>query len=147
MKGSGKMTECIFCKIIEGTIPSAKIYEDEHVYAFMDIMPLTKGHVLLIPKKHTENVYNFTAEEAGQLFAVAPKIANALKAEFNPIGMNLLQNNGAPAGQSVFHFHLHFIPRYDESDGFDLALWEPKVSEYTPERIKEIAASIQKQLS
>ena len=73
------MTECIFCKIIEGTIPSVKIYEDEHVYAFMDIMPVTKGHVLLIPKTHRENIYDLTEEEASQLFSVAPKIANALK--------------------------------------------------------------------
>ena len=77
------MTDCIFCKIIEGTIPSAKIYEDEHVYAFMNIMPVTEGHVLLIPKKHVENVYDFSEEEASRLFAAAPKIANALKDNLN----------------------------------------------------------------
>ena len=97
------MTECIFCKIIEGTIPSAKVYEDEHVLAFMDIVPVTKGHVLLIPKTHRENIYDLTAEEAAQLFSVVPKIANAIKDEFKPAGMNLLQNNGAYAGQAVFH--------------------------------------------
>src|SRR6185312_9200205 len=108
MKGAElKMTNCIFCKIVEGTIPSTKIYEDEYVYAFMDIMPVTKGHVLLIPKKHVENVYDFSDEEASHLFAAAPKIANALKAEFKPAGLNLLQNNGAHAGQTIFHFHLH----------------------------------------
>ena len=139
------MTACIFCNIIEGTIPSAKIYEDEHTIAFMDIMPVTKGHVLLIPKTHRENVYELTEEEASHLFAVVPKIANALKAEFNPAGMNLLQNNGAPAGQAVFHFHLHFIPRYDETDGFKPTL-ETKVSEYTPEQIQEIAADIRAKL-
>ena len=139
------MTECIFCKIVEGSIPSAKIYEDEHVYAFMDIMPVTKGHVLLIPKKHAENIYAFSEEEASRLFGVAPKIANALKTEFKPAGMNLLQNNGAPAGQSVFHFHLHFIPRYDETDGFQ-PTWQTKVSEYTPARIQEIALGIREKL-
>ena len=140
------MTDCIFCKIVEGTIPSAKIYEDEHVYAFMDIMPVTEGHVLLIPKKHVENIYDFSEEEAANLFAAAPKIANALQAEFKPAGMNLLQNNGAPAGQSVFHFHLHFIPRYDETDGFQ-PTWEPKQNEYTPERIQELAEGIREKLT
>lgn len=140
-----EMTNCIFCKIIDGTIPSAKIYEDEHVYAFMDIMPVTEGHVLLIPKKHVENVYDFTEDEASHLFAAAPKIANALKAEFKPAGMNLLQNNGAPAGQSVFHFHLHFIPRYDDTDGIQLG-WVPKENEYTSERIQELAGAIQERL-
>lgn len=106
------MSNCIFCKIIAGEIPSVKVYEDEHVYAFMDIMPLSKGHTLLIPKTHREFVYDMTPEEAGQLFSVAPKIASAIKETFEPEGMNLLNNNGPKAGQSVFHFHLHFIPRY-----------------------------------
>lgn len=140
------MTSCIFCKIIEGSVPSAKIYEDEHVYAFMDIMPVSKGHVLLIPKKHEENLYNLSEEEAANLFSVAPKIARALKDEFKPAGMNLLQNNGAPAGQSVFHFHLHFIPRYDETDGFQLSSWEPKHEEYTPDRINAIAEIVREKL-
>ncbi|MER2088932.1 MAG: HIT family protein [Sporosarcina sp.] len=139
------MTECIFCKIIEGTIPSVKIYEDENVFAFMDIMPVTKGHVLLIPKTHRENVYDLTEEEAAHLFSVVPKIANALKDEFKPAGLNLLQNNGAPAGQAVFHFHLHFIPRYDETDGFR-PTFETKESESSTERIQEIAAQIRAKL-
>lgn len=139
------MTSCIFCQIIEGTIPSAKVYEDEHVYAFMDIMPVTKGHVLLIPKKHVENIYDFSAEDASHFFAVAPKIANVLKDEFKPAGMNLLQNNGAPAGQSVFHLHLHLIPRYDETDGFQPG-WETKQAEYTPASIAELADKIREKL-
>ena len=145
MKGCVEMTDCIFCKIIEGTMPSAKIYEDEHVYAFMNIMPVTKGHVLLIPKKHIENIYDFSEEDASLFFAAAPKIANALKDEFKPAGMNLLNNNGAPAGQAVFHFHLHFIPRYDESDGIQMA-FKTKESEFTSERIKEIADGIRSKL-
>lgn len=147
MKGSVQMTSCIFCKIIEGTIPSAKIYEDEHVYAFMDIMPVTKGHVLLIPKKHVENIYDFTEIDAANFFAAAPKIANVLKDQFKPAGMNLLQNNGAPAGQTVFHYHLHFIPRYDETDGFDLASWQPKKDIFTTEKIQALAAEIRAQLA
>ena len=139
------MTSCIFCQIIEGTVPSAKIYEDEHVYAFMDIMPVTKGHVLLIPKKHVENIYDFTEEDAAQFFAAAPKIANVLKEHFRPAGMNLLQNNGGFAGQSVFHFHLHFIPRYDRTDGFQPA-WETKQDEFTPEVINKLADVIREKL-
>lgn len=139
------MTACIFCKIIEGSIPSATIYEDEHVLAFMDIMPVTKGHVLLIPKKHHENVYELTEEESSRLFSVVPKIANALKDEFKPAGMNLLQNNGASAGQAVFHFHLHFIPRYDETDGFQ-PTFITQESESSAERIQEIAAGIRVKL-
>lgn len=135
------MSECIFCKIIDGSIPSAKIYEDEYVYAFMDIMPLTKGHTLIIPKNHKENVYDLSEEEASNLFKVVPKIASALKESFGPVGMNLLNNNGAPAGQSVFHFHLHFIPRYDQTDGFRTT-WITKEKTFTPEIIQNLAGEL-----
>ncbi len=135
------MSECIFCKIIDGSIPSAKIYEDEYVYAFMDIMPLTKGHTLIIPKNHKENVYDLSEEEASNLFKVVPKIASALKESFGPVGMNLLNNNGAPAGQSVFHFHLHFIPRYDQTDGFR-PTWITKEKTFTPEIIQNLAGEL-----
>ncbi|AIY04825.1 histidine triad (HIT) family hydrolase [Planococcus sp. PAMC 21323] len=140
------MTNCIFCKIIAGEIPSVKIYEDEHVFAFMDIMPLSKGHTLLIPKSHREFVYDMTPEEAGNLFAVAPKIAKAINETFQPEGMNLLNNNGAKAGQSVFHFHLHFIPRYGQTDGFG-AKWMTKEKEFTSERIQELAESVKIKLN
>lgn len=139
------MTSCLFCKIIEGSIPGEIIYEDDHVVAFMDIGPVSVGHVLLIPKTHRENIYDMTEEEASHLFAVAPKIANALKEEFTPAGLNLLQNNGAAAGQAVFHFHMHFIPRYDQNDGFQFT-WDPKVEEIPQERIRQIAAGIRTQL-
>lgn len=139
------MTDCIFCKIIDGTIPSTKVYEDEHVLAFMDILPVTKGHVLLIPKTHRENLYEMAEDEAARLFAVAPKIANAIKAEFQPAGMNLLQNNGAFAGQAVFHFHLHFIPRYGETDGFQ-PTFESKEAQFPASALTEIAAGIRKHI-
>ncbi|MBT2571859.1 HIT family protein [Planococcus sp. ISL-110] len=140
------MTNCIFCKIIAGEIPSVKIYEDEHVFAFMDIMPLSKGHTLLIPKTHREFVYDMTPEEAGKLFSVAPKIAKAINDTFQPEGMNLLNNNGAKAGQSVYHFHLHFIPRYGQTDGFG-AKWITKEKEFTSERIQELAESVKQKLT
>ncbi|WP_017379236.1 HIT family protein [Paenisporosarcina sp. TG-14] len=140
------MSDCLFCKIVEGSIPSTKVYEDEHVLAFMDIMPLTKGHTLLIPKKHHENVYEMSSEEAGQLFSVAPKIAASLKASFQPAGLNLMNNNGASAGQSVFHFHLHFIPRYDQTDGFK-AVWQTKEKQYTSEMFAQYAEQIRLNLN
>ncbi|GGA47775.1 HIT family protein [Psychrobacillus lasiicapitis] len=140
------MSECIFCKIIDGSIPSAKIYEDEHVYAFMDIQPLTKGHTLVIPKSHKEFVYDLSEDEASNLFKVVPKIASVLKETFGPVGMNLLNNNGAPAGQSVFHFHLHFIPRYDQTDGFR-ATWHTKEKTFTSEVIQDLAKELAEKLA
>ncbi|WP_301107355.1 HIT family protein [Sporosarcina sp.] len=139
------MASCIFCKIVEGSIPGEKVYEDEHVIAFMDIMPVTKGHVLLIPKKHCENLYDMTEEEAANLFKAAPKIATALKEEFQPAGMNLLQNNGSFAGQTVYHFHMHLIPRYDKSDGFQLE-FQPKVEQFPTDVLTELAANIKQRL-
>lgn len=140
------MKDCIFCKIIAGDIPSVKIYEDEHVYAFMDIMPLSKGHTLLVPKTHREFVYDLSPGEAANLFSAAPKIAAAINETFQPVGMNLLNNNGAKAGQSVFHFHLHFIPRYGETDGFG-AKWITKEKEFTSERIQELAEKVKAKLT
>lgn len=140
------MSDCLFCKIIDGSIPSTKIYEDEYVYAFMDIGPLTKGHTLLIPKEHCANVFEMSEETAANLFKVAPRIANAIKDTFKPAGMNLLNNNGAPAGQSVFHFHLHFIPRYDATDGFK-PTWNTKEDEYTPEILQKLSKEIKANLN
>ncbi|WP_409253345.1 HIT family protein [Bacillus sp. SCS-153A] len=139
------MSDCIFCKIIDGEIPSSKVYEDDHVLAFLDISQVTKGHTLVIPKVHKENVYELTEEIASNIFAAVPKIANAIKAEYNPIGLNLLNNNGEDAGQSVFHFHLHIIPRYGQGDGFG-AVWKTHTDQYTKEELKEIADGISKHL-
>jgi len=147
MRGDVKlMSDCLFCKIVDGSIPSTKVYEDDYVIAFMDIMPLTKGHTLLIPKKHCADVFDMTSEEAGQLFSVVPKIASALNATFEPAGMNLLNNNGAPAGQSVFHFHLHFIPRYDQTDGLKVN-WQTKEKQFTSEMFNEYAEKIRTNIS
>ncbi|MFW5894554.1 MAG: HIT family protein, partial [Bacillota bacterium] len=110
--------DCIFCKIIEGEIPSYKVYEDEHVYAFLDITQNTKGHTLVVPKNHLKNIYELDEETANHVFTAIPKVANALKKAFNPIGLNVIQNNDRPL-QSVFHFHVHLIPRY-EDDGITL---------------------------
>ena len=112
------MDNCIFCKITNGDIPSAKVYEDENVYAFLDISQVTKGHTLVIPKIHKENIFELDAEIAGPLFQSVKKVADAIQSAFSPKGMNLLNNNGETAGQTVFHYHVHLIPRYSSEDGF-----------------------------
>ncbi|MBU8880006.1 HIT family protein [Bacillus sp. FJAT-29790] len=139
------MSDCIFCKIVNGEIPSAKVFENEHVVAFLDISQVTKGHTLVIPKIHKENVFELDAETARHIFEAVPKIAGAIKAEYSPLGLNILNNNGKDAGQEVFHFHLHLIPRYGSGDGFG-AVWKSHQSDYTPADLQEIAGSIQKHL-
>lgn len=109
---------CIFCKIANGEIPSYKIYEDENVMAILDISQATKGHVLVISKQHFKNLYDMDEASAANIFKVVPKIAKALKKAFNPIGLNVIINTEKPL-QSVFHFHLHMIPRYYQ-DGVDI---------------------------
>lgn len=110
---------CIFCRIIQGEIPSYKVYEDDYVLAFLDISQITKGHTLIMPKRHVKNVYEMDEALASQVFKSVPKIANAIKKAFNPIGLNIINNNEKPH-QSVDHFHIHLIPRY-ENDQFDIA--------------------------
>lgn len=135
------MSDCIFCKIVNGEIPSYKVFENENVVAFLDISQVTKGHTLIIPKVHKENVFELTPEIAQNIFEVVPQIANALKATYNPIGMNLVNNNGEKAGQTVFHFHMHLLPRYGEGDGFG-AVWKSHQSEYKAEDFQKMAAEI-----
>ncbi|MFC4388666.1 HIT family protein [Gracilibacillus marinus] len=134
-------SDCIFCKIIAGDIPSAKVYEDEDVFAFLDISQVTKGHTLVIPKTHTKDIYETNEEIAAKVFSRVPKIANAIKKAFEPVGINILNNNEAPAGQSVFHLHIHLIPRYGKEDGFG-AKWITHDQDYTKEALSEIATTI-----
>lgn len=108
-----KKEECIFCKIAGGDIPSNTIYENSEFKVIMDIAPATKGHVLIIPKEHFSDIYDIDAVTAGKLFQLATVVARALKEVLNCDGMNVLQNNGEIAGQTVFHFHMHLIPRYE----------------------------------
>ncbi|WP_210364659.1 HIT family protein [Bacillus sp. REN3] len=139
------MSDCIFCKIINGEIPSAKVYEDEHVLAFLDISQVTKGHTLVIPKVHKENVYQLPEEVAANVFKAVPKIASAIQSAYEPIGLNILQNNGEAAGQSVFHFHMHLIPRFGKGDGFG-AVWKTHQDQYTQDDYKQIAVEISSHL-
>ena len=115
---------CIFCKIIQGEIPSFKLYEDGLTYAFMDINPLNDGHALVIPKYHAENIHTMPAEWLGPTMSTVQSIATAINKVVQPEGINLLQANGPGAKQSVFHFHMHVIPRYvDDGAGMN---WEIK---------------------
>ncbi len=107
--------DCIFCKIVKGEIPSYKIYEDDNIIAILDISQATKGHTLIISKKHFKNLYEIDELSAGKIFKVVPKITNAIKKAFNPIGLNLLINTDKPL-QTVLHFHMHLIPRYEKED-------------------------------
>lgn len=140
-----KHDDCIFCKIIDGEIPSAKVYEDDHVYAFLDMSQVTTGHTLVIPKEHTKDIYDMSPDVASELFARVPKIANAIQIAYNPVGLNILNNNGEFAGQTVFHLHLHLIPRYDEQDGFG-AKWVERSNEFQFEDLETIATTIHKKL-
>jgi len=108
------MDSCIFCKILKGEIPSSTIYEDENVKVIMDIEPAAKGHAILLVKEHVANVFELNAELAGKVFSVVPKVATAIKEELGCDGMNILQNNGVEAGQTVFHLHIHFVPRWKD---------------------------------
>ena len=104
--------DCIFCKIANGEIPSATVYEDSICRVILDVNPANKGHALIIPKEHFDNIYSMDAETAAKIFSIATEVAKAQKAELNPDGLNILQNNGEAAGQTVFHFHMHLVPRY-----------------------------------
>ncbi|HEL0019530.1 HIT family protein [Streptococcus equi] len=111
------MENCIFCSIISGEIPSSKVYEDEQVLAFLDISQTTAGHTLLIPKKHVRNILAMDAETAGQTFERLPKIARAIQRATGATAMNIINNNEELAGQTVFHAHVHLVPRYSQEDG------------------------------
>lgn len=104
--------DCIFCKIANGEIPAATLYEDEDFRVILDLSPATKGHALILPKEHAKNIYELSEKTAGRVFVVAKKMAERLTEVLHCDGFNILQNNEEIAGQTVFHFHMHLIPRY-----------------------------------
>ncbi|HCD9106154.1 HIT family protein [Staphylococcus aureus] len=139
------MSETIFGKILTGEIPSFKVYEDDYVYAFLDISQVTKGHTLLIPKKASANIFETDEETMKHIGAALPKVANAIKRAFNPGGLNIIQNNGEFADQSVFHIHFHLIPRYENDiDGFGYK-WETHEDILDNDAKQQIAEQIQAQ--
>ena len=119
--------DCIFCKIANGEIPSSTIYADDLFRVILDLSPATKGHALILPKKHMANIFEMDEETAEKVFVLASRIAKAMKEALNCDGLNIVQNNGEIAGQTVFHFHMHIIPRYND-DGQQIN-WVPKTSE------------------
>lgn len=129
-----KDCNCIFCKIANGEIPSTTLYEDEDFRVILDLGPATRGHALLLSKNHFANLFELDDETAQKAILVAKKMAGKMKAALGADGFNLVQNNGEAAGQTVFHFHMHLIPRY-ENDNAGI-LWEP--GETTPEDMAEV---------
>jgi histidine triad (HIT) family protein len=110
----------IFAKIIRGEIPSHKIYEDEHVLAFLDVMPLARGHTLVIPKEPAETLDKLSDDAAAAIGRVLPRISRAVLAATGATAFNVLQNNGPLAHQAVFHVHFHIIPKLDEATGLGI---------------------------
>lgn len=133
-KGVMREKDCIFCKIANGEIPSKTIYEDEKFKVILDVGPATRGHALILPKNHYANLYELPDEAAAKVMLLAKKMAALMTEKLDCDGFNLVQNNGKAAGQTVFHFHLHLIPRYKE-DGQTLG-WKPL--ELTQEELENI---------
>jgi len=136
------MTDCIFCKIIRGEIPSGKIYEDDRVLSFVDINPINAGHSLVIPKKHYDTLFDIPPEELQACIMVCQKVARAIVKGVGATGLNIVQNNFRPAGQLIDHAHFHLIPRH-EDDGF-LTSWSGTA--YPPGELDKAIAKIKASL-
>ncbi|WP_300567782.1 HIT family protein [uncultured Acetatifactor sp.] len=133
-----KKDNCIFCKIANGEIPSKTLYEDRNFRVILDLGPATKGHALILPREHAENLYDLPRESASEVMVLAQKMAATLVEKLRCDGLNLVQNNGEAAGQTVRHFHLHLIPRYVD-DGQSIN-W--KTGSPTQEELENIRRTI-----
>ena len=133
-----KDENCIFCKLANGDIPTATVYEDEYLRAIMDAAPANKGHIIILPKSHAANIYELEDEYVSRAFVLAKKLAVALKKLTGCDGVNILQNNGVAAGQTVFHFHVHVIPRFKDDDC--TIVWKP--TSYEDGEASEVAKKI-----
>jgi histidine triad (HIT) family protein len=134
---------CIFCKIVARQIPATVVYEDAETLAFMDIGQVNPGHVLVAAKAHAENIYALDDGKAGALFRGAAKVSRAIRAAFAPEGLSVYQANGKAAGQTVFHVHIHLVPRH-EGDGMALS-WP--VKNPPREKLEEYAAAIRSRIA
>ena len=134
--------ECLFCRLVQGEIPSAKVHEDALTVAFMDIGQVNPGHVLVATRRHAATLPDITPEEAGAVMQTAQRVAAAVQAVFDPPGLTLLQANGREGDQTVFHFHLHVVPRH-AGDGIALS-WPRK--EPAAEVLQGHAARLRKAL-
>lgn len=137
------MENCIFCKIANGEIPAATLYEDEDFRVILDLGPASKGHALILPKSHAANIYELSDELAAKAMILAKKMAVKMTEALKCDGFNIVQNNGECAGQTVFHFHMHLIPRY-KGDNVGIT-WNP--GELTDEDKEEILSKVKAQLS
>lgn len=133
-----KDENCIFCKVANGQIPSKTIYEDEEFRAILDLAPATKGHALILPKNHYANLFELPEETAKKAIVLAKKLGVRMVENLHADGFNLVQNNGEAAGQTVFHFHMHMIPRYKDDN--QKINWEPGNS--TGEELEAIQKQI-----
>ncbi len=137
-----KDENCVFCKIANGEIPAATLYEDDLFRVILDLGPASKGHALILPKNHFADVCTLDQETSSKVLTLAAKIGTAMKKSLNCAGFNLVQNNGQAAGQTVFHFHLHIIPRYES--GPRMVSWEPQSP--SQEELAQLAECIKKEL-
>jgi histidine triad (HIT) family protein len=136
------MSDCVFCKIVAGQIPATVVHEDDLTLAFMDIGQVNPGHVLVALKPHAENLFALDEAQAAAVFRTAARVARGIRAAFEPPGLSVYQANGKPAGQTVFHFHIHLVPRH-EGDGMNLT-WP--VKNPPRERLEDYAAKIRARL-
>ncbi|QNM04568.1 HIT family protein [Qiania dongpingensis] len=137
-----KDENCVFCKIANGEIFTATLYEDDLFRVILDLGPASRGHALILPKNHFADVCALDQETSSKVLALAAKIGTAMKKSLNCAGFNLVQNNGQAAGQTVFHFHLHIIPRYE--GGPRMVSWEPQSP--SQEELAQLAECIKKEL-
>ena len=135
-----KDDNCIFCKLANKDIPTNIIYEDEKFTVIMDASPATKGHALILPKNHAANIYELPDEDAADIFVLAKKLATKMTEVLHCDGLNIVQNNGKVAGQTVFHFHMHLIPRYLNDGNEDKLTWNH--ADISADEIAEIAAKL-----
>ena len=122
------MEDCIFCKIVNGEIPSYKIYEDDNFLAFLDISQVTKGHTLVIPKKHYQDIFEIDEKAMAETYTLVNKLAKKIVEKTGASGVNILNNNKEIAGQTVFHYHVHIIPRYDNNDKINIDFLESGIN-------------------
>lgn len=133
--------DCIFCKIVEGGLPSFKVYEDEHTLAFLDIHPVHQGHTLIIPKTHAGNIFEISAEDWGHVQETVRKVAGAVEKATGADGVNMLMNNREHAGQAVHHAHVHVIPRF-KGDGLHVWPHKPMDRQEGPTLAEKIHSAI-----
>lgn len=137
------MSDCVFCRIVAGQIPSTKVHEDEHTLAFMDLGQVNPGHVLVAVKKHAANLFELDDTQAAAVARSSTRVARAIRDAFKPEGLSVYQANGKAAGQTVFHYHVHLLPRH-EADGMELT-WP--VKNPPRDRLEEYAAKIRGKLA